>query len=164
MALKGLTRCDWWICYDTPNHIHDHAREAFLKLRPTIVTNKERVKGWEKWLKNLGIPHFEWPAIEIADDGPTWLRVAIKSGPRYSSTMAISWAVRRRFSHVYFVGCDLGGFGYHDACATDSIRSAAKGREAKWIKRWAGERSLMTRSRDACEKNGVKLMNLPPGV
>ena len=163
-ALKGIPRCDYWICYDTPNHIHECAREAFLELRPTIVTNLERAKGWFKWLKDLKVSRGEWPSIEIADEGPHWLKTAIKSGPRYSSTMAVSWAVRRRFSHVYFVGCDLGGFGYHDKVATSKIRGMKEGIEARWNKRWQAERKLMRSCRDVCLERGIRLENLPDNL
>lgn len=160
-TLKSLDRCSWWVCYDCPNDVHDQCADAFLRLRPAIVTMEERVESWRHWFKARNLSHHEWPALEIVDWGPLWYKVAIKSGPRFSSLVAISWALRRRVKELHWIGADLGGDRYYDPETSGLLRNSHKS-DRVWKNRWEGERKSMKASQDEAAKRGyTRLTGLP---
>ena len=161
-TLKSLDRCRWWIAYDCPNDAHQPAADKFLELKPTIVTMPERWECWRVWFKDkLKLQPHEYPSFEFCDWGPLWFKTAIKVGPRYSSLIAISWALRRRVRELHYVGCDMGGVGYYDRETTQLPRNV--GRKVRlWEQRWDKERALLKASQKESHKRGhMRITGLP---
>jgi hypothetical protein len=76
--------------------------------------------------------------------------------------MALGWAHRRRFTDIFYYGCDMGGVGYYDDESSAQARSGRPGQESRWEKRWEKERKLMKACRVALsEQNGPRLHGLP---
>ena len=152
-TLKALDRCDWWVCYDCPHEVHFQCAEKLVLLRPTIVTMGERVEAWQQWFTELGLQRQDWPSFEIVDWGPLWAKTAMNNGPRYTSTMAVSWALRRRITHLHYVGADMGGRGYFDL-ETMGLEINRGKRGHIWRDRWEKERSVLAALQRECAERG----------
>lgn len=161
-TLKDLPRCRWWINYDCPNDVHDQALERFLELRPTIVTMTEREECWRQWFRDKAkLRDYEHPSFEFCDWGPLWYKTAIKIGPRFTTLVVISWALRRRVRELRYVGADMGGAGYYDEKTTNLERNSRK-RIQLWNQRWIKERMHVKSGQDEAYKRGyMRITGLP---
>jgi len=160
IAINKIPRCDFWICYDTPapNGMHDLCVEAFQRMRPTVVTIPEYAKGWLAWFSQTGgLQNWQCPSIEVQAWEPLWYEVAIKCGPRYSSGLALAWAMQRRFRKIHYLGCDMGGYTYCDPAAS----SVSKKNQATWDNRWKRERAVLRSAQDALKAHGYELTGMP---
>lgn len=158
IALNKVTRCDYWICYDTPLAMHNLCVEAFRRHRPTIVTIPEYARGWLTWFRETaGLQNWQFPSIEVQAWEPLWYEVAIKCGPRYSSGLALAWAMQRRFREIEYRGCDMGGDSYCDP----SAKSVSKRSPQAWTNRWARERMILRSAQDALKAHGYTLTGMP---
>ena len=153
-TLLVLDRCDWWICYDCPHEVHHQCKDKLIALRPTIVTMSERIEGWQQWFRDLGLQQHQWPAFEVVDWGPLWFKLVMNDGPRFTSTMAISWALRRRVRHLHYVGANMGGRGYYDE-KTMHLSINRDKQPHIWQDRWEKERLLLGNIQRECAKRGV---------
>lgn len=161
-TLKDLPRCRWWIAYDAPNDVHDQCVEKFREFRPTIVTLPERFEAWRTWFRDrIKLADHDHPSFELCDFGPLWYKVAIKTGPMFTSLVVISWALRRRVRELKYIGADMNGDGYYDSRTTELERNARK-RMLLWNNRWASERKHTRAGQEEAFKRGyMRITGLP---
>jgi hypothetical protein len=151
-ALNHVPRCGWWVCYDAPNDLHMGAIEKCKEFVPRVVTEQNRDKAWraivEKW------PIDQQPSIIICKWQPVWFAAAIKIGPRYSTFLAMMWALQGGATEIRIHGCTMQGVGYCDTDANELMRVRQRN-PRYWNSRWEKERAMMNAAQKACRERRI---------
>lgn len=151
-ALSHVPRCDYWVCYDAPNDLHIGSFDACRRHRPIVVTEKNRHKPWREMTRDWDL--LDQPSVVVCDWKPLWFAVAIKIGPRYSTFMAMLFALQGGATEIRVHGSTMLGVGYCNDKANEQMRVRQRP-PRYWSSRWEKERAMMNAAERACKERGV---------
>jgi len=164
-ALKAAPRCDFWVCWDSPNKIHEQAFPRARELQPILVCGTYGARdNWVTVMRESCLwPWATWLDMVVNPKpwGPPWYMEATK-GPAFSTFSAMGWALKRGATDLRLYGADMSGMGYYDDRVT-RLKAAQKP-NARWGKRWKAESQMYEGARREGLRRKVRIVrSLPDG-
>lgn len=163
MALWGAHQCDYWVCCDRPNSIHDKCKYDAKRLKPKVVTKQKRFPFYEE---KFGLECLN--GYKITDGH--WVHEVKKTHLTFSMILAIAWACIHGATALHFTGVDMQGRGYFKSNPKEKHLKGDKPKdlephERRWAKRWRSHEGIPVRNilREA-KRRGIGLVGLPSHV